>query len=163
MKIGELAQKARCDVETIRYYEREGLLPKPGRTMTNYRLYRPEHSERLTFIRRCRSLDMTLQEIRTLLAFHDSPEASCREVNRLLEDHLGHVTERIEQLIQLERQLKRLRRQCRQVETAKNFGILFGLASNDPMPDVRTMGHVSGAHGNKRRTKRRSLPPKQRQ
>lgn len=153
MRIGELAHKVQCDVETIRYYEREGLIPAPERTPGNYRQYGPEHSERLAFIRRCRSLDMTLDEVRALLAFHDSPDASCGEVNRLVDEHLRHVTERIEQLVRLERQLKRLRRQCRQARSVKNCGILAGLASNGTRSDARSPGHVRGAH-------REAFPPK---
>ena len=68
MKIGELAKITDCQVETIRYYEREGLLPQAPRSESNYRIYGAEHTERLGFIRHCRSLDMTLEEIRVLLA-----------------------------------------------------------------------------------------------
>ncbi|GAD65023.1 MerR family transcriptional regulator, partial [Aquipseudomonas alcaligenes] len=57
MKIGELGKQADCQVETIRYYEREGLLPVPGRSEGNYRVYGKEHLERLVFIRNCRTLD----------------------------------------------------------------------------------------------------------
>lgn len=67
MRIGELAKATDTQVETIRYYEREALLPQPGRTEGNYRVYGPEHVERLSFIRYCRSLDMALDEIRALL------------------------------------------------------------------------------------------------
>lgn len=63
MKIGELAKATDCAVETIRYYEREQLLPEPARTDGNYRLYTQAHVEWLTFIRNCRTLDMTLDEI----------------------------------------------------------------------------------------------------
>ena len=63
MKIGELAKLTDCPVETIRYYEKENLLPPPARTDGNYRVYTQAHTERLTFIRNCRSLDMTLEEI----------------------------------------------------------------------------------------------------
>ena len=76
MKIGELAKLADCQVETVRYYEREGLLPAPARSGGNYRLYSSEHVERLTFIRNCRTLDMTLDEIRSLLALMDRPEGN---------------------------------------------------------------------------------------
>ena len=71
MKIGELATATQTPVDTIRYYEREGLLPAAPRSSGNYRLYRTEHVERLGFIRHCRSLDMTLREIRVLLRFKD--------------------------------------------------------------------------------------------
>jgi len=62
MKIGELARHTETQAETIRYYEQEGLLPKPGRTDSNYRVYGQAHVDRLLFIRHCRSLDMTLDE-----------------------------------------------------------------------------------------------------
>ena len=77
MKIGELAKLTDCQVETIRYYEREGLLPEPARSEGNYRLYTQTHVERLTFIRNCRSLDMTLEQIRRLLNLRDSPQEQC--------------------------------------------------------------------------------------
>ena len=69
MKIGELAKLAQTQAETIRYYEREGLLPQARRSEANYRVYDQSHIQRLAFIRHCRSLDMTLGEIRTLLHF----------------------------------------------------------------------------------------------
>ena len=67
MKIGELADMAQCTVETVRYYEKEGLLPAPARTTGNFREYGAEHVDRLCFIRNCRALDMSHSEIRTLL------------------------------------------------------------------------------------------------
>ena len=63
MTIGELARKTGCGIETIRYYEHEGLLPKPARTSGNFRRYGQEHAELLSFIRHCRPLDMALNEI----------------------------------------------------------------------------------------------------
>ena len=74
MKIGELARLAQTPVETIRYYERESLLPKVRRSLGNYRVYEAADAARLLFIRHCRRLDMTLDEIRLLLRFRD---ASC--------------------------------------------------------------------------------------
>jgi DNA-binding transcriptional MerR regulator len=67
MRIGELAQTSGTPIETIRFYEREGLLPAAARTEGNYRIYTPQHADRLGFIRQCRSLDMTLDEVRVLL------------------------------------------------------------------------------------------------
>jgi len=72
MKIGELAQRTNTPVETIRYYEREGLLAEPVRSEANYRVYEDAHAQRLSFIRHCRGLDMTLEEIRVLLRFKDA-------------------------------------------------------------------------------------------
>ena len=90
MRIGELAQTSGTPIETIRFYEREGLLPAAARTEGNYRIYTPQHADRLGFIRQCRSLDMTLDEVRVLLRFKDQPLADCGEVNSLLDEHIGH-------------------------------------------------------------------------
>lgn len=130
LKIGELARRTDCLVETIRYYEREGLLPAPARSEGNYRLYGAAHEERLQFIRHCRSLDMTLDEIRSLLHFKDAPEESCGEVNALLDKHIGHVTDRIAELEILQEQLKELRTRCSSAQAAKDCGILQKLAGS---------------------------------
>ena len=80
LKIGELAKQTGCLVETIRYYEGEGLLLEPARSEGNYRLYTDIHVERLQFIRHCRVLDMTLEEIRSLLRFRDAPDENCSDL-----------------------------------------------------------------------------------
>ena len=98
MKIGELSNASGTPVETIRFYEREALLPTPQRTESNYRVYTQEHADRLGFIRQCRNLDMTLDEVRVLLRFRDAPKADCGEVDSLLDEHIGHVAQRIRQL-----------------------------------------------------------------
>ncbi|MFN0184112.1 MAG: Cd(II)/Pb(II)-responsive transcriptional regulator [Aquabacterium sp.] len=123
MKIGELALAAQTQVETIRFYEREVLLPQAPRSEGNYRLYGLEHVEQLAFVRHCRSLDMRLDEIRVLLRFKDAPQAECGEVNALPDDHIGHVATRSRELRQLERQLKALREQCFGVRSAAHCGI----------------------------------------
>jgi Cd(II)/Pb(II)-responsive transcriptional regulator len=130
MKIGELAARTNTPVETIRYYERETLLPPPARTAGNYRIYSESHVERLQMIRHCRSLDMTLGEIRRLLDFCDAPQASCGEINTLLDEHIGHVATRIAELRALQKQLKTLREQCQQARSAKECGILQTLAGS---------------------------------
>lgn len=128
MKIGELAQVAQCSVETIRYYEKEGLLPEPGRTASNYRSYSEAHVERLRFIRNCRALDMAHDEIRALLGALDQPTDTCASVNTLLDEHIGHVDERIAELLHLKAQLTTLRQRCHVIEGIDNCGILQGLA-----------------------------------
>lgn len=158
MKIGELAGATQTQVETVRYYEREGLLPQPPRSDGNYRIYGAAHVERLAFIRHCRSLDMTLDEIRVLLRFKDTPGEDCGDVNTLLDLHIGHVAARIAELRQLEDQLKRLRRQCCSVQDAAHCGILVGLAHAAaappavPVPAPRPRGgRVAGVHTHKTR------------
>jgi Cd(II)/Pb(II)-responsive transcriptional regulator len=126
-KIGELAAAGGCQVETIRYYEREGLLPKPARSVGNYRLYSAEHADRLTFIRHCRSLGMSLVDVRRLLHFKDAPDESCNEVNLLLDTHIAQIAERMEELKNLQGQMLELRSHCSKNQAAKDCGILHGL------------------------------------
>ena len=147
MKIGELARHTGTQVETILYYEREGLLPETARTDGNYRIYGAAHAERLRFIRNCRSLDMTLDEIRLLLRFKDSPAENCGGVNDLLDEHIGHVASRIRELRQLERQLKSLRELCQDASDAGRCGILNQLTQSDTSkPRSLAISHVSKAH-----------------
>lgn len=148
MKIGELAQCTNTQVETIRFYEREGLLAAPGRSDGNYRIYGDEHAQRLSFIRHCRGLDMTLDEIRVLLRFKDAPTENCREVNELLDEHIGHVAKRVRELRQLEKQLKSLRETCLGAQDAQHCGILNELTaiSKKPSKSSGREGHVHGAH-----------------
>ena len=155
LKIGQLAQATGTQVQTIRYYERAGLLPPPARSDGNYRLYGDAHVERLAFIRHCRGLDMTLDEIRVLLRYRDAPRESCDEVNALLDAHIGHVATRIHELRHLERQLKALRARCPDARQAEHCGILVELdqaAREDrapamPMGSRTATGHVASAHG----------------
>ena len=128
MKIGHLAATADTQADTIRYYEREGLLPKALRSHANYRIYGPEHVQRLAFIRQCRSMDMSLAEIRALLRFMDAPAEDCTGVNALIDEHLAHVSTRLEALRRLQRQLQGLRERCAQAGEAQNCGILKDLA-----------------------------------
>lgn len=148
MKIGELATLAGTPVETIRYYEREGLLPAAPRSEGNYRMYGREHAERLAFIRHCRTLDMTLDEIRVLLRYRDAPHEDCGDVNALLDEHIGHVSARIRELRQLERELKALRERCASPTDSAHCGILEGLQRAAAEPAATpARAHTAGAHG----------------
>ena len=153
LKIGELAKKTACLVETIRYYEREGLLSEPARLNGNYRLYGNAHVERLRFIRQCRSLDMTLDETRRLLNLRDTPEESCREVNTLIDEHISHVVDRIAELKALQKQLKELRDRCQKTESVKECEILQSLAGPAESPSrskggARLHGNLNKTHKN---------------
>lgn len=147
LKIGELAKRSGCQVETIRFYEKEGLLPPAARSEGNYRLYGELHSERLQFIRHCRSLDMTLDEIRQLLKFRDAPEENCAAVNSLLDKHIEHVEHRIKELQSLAEQLSALRNLCPTSQTIKDCGILQNLGTAEENV-VRNLGShgSSGCH-----------------
>lgn len=146
MKIGQLASATDTPVETIRFYEREGLLPVAPRTAGNYRVYGEAHVRRLSFIRHCRALDMALAEVRALLRLQDAPDADCAGVNDLLDAHIDHVAQRIAELRELERQLHVLRARCPVVHATEDCGILRGLAA-DTAPQVPARSkHVHGVH-----------------
>lgn len=148
MKIGELAKITDCQVETIRYYERESLLPPPARSDGNYRLYTQAHVERLTFIRNCRILDMTLDEIRNLLTLRDSPQDQCQSVNDLIDEHIHHVKARIDGLVALQEQLVALRQKCHGDTAEEHCAILQRLEISGAVtvPDAEH-SHVGRSHG----------------
>ena len=150
MRIGELAGRAGCQVETVRYYEREGLLPAPRRSAGNYRMYGPEHAERLAFIRRCRSLDMSLPEIHKLLSSIERPDADCGPVNALLDEHIGHVAARIAELKLLKSELDAIRAHCKGDEPARNCGIIASLA-HPSRKRAPNRPHVRGTHEARRK------------
>ncbi|MFA9439066.1 Cd(II)/Pb(II)-responsive transcriptional regulator [Uliginosibacterium sp. sgz301328] len=131
MKIGELARAAQCTVDTVRYYEREGLLPAPSRTDSNYRQYGPAHVERLRFIRNCRALDMAHEEIRALLQYSDQAGSDCSGVNALVDEHIAHVDVRIRELEQLRGDLIALRARCAHDSDVGSCGILQELSHRE--------------------------------
>lgn len=129
MRIGELAITANVDVETIRYYEKIGLLLAPPRQANGYRNYGEHHVERLAFIRHCRALDMPLADVKRLLNFVANPEADCGDINRLIDEQLMRVQCQLESMLTLEKQLLALRRQCGETHTARECGILHELVA----------------------------------
>lgn len=144
MRIGELARRADCPVETVRYYEKEGLLAAPRRSGANYRDYGAAHLERLAFLRRCRSLDMSLPEIRALLAAIERPGADCAPVDALLDEHIGHVAARIADLTALKKELDAIRAHCAGRRPASACGIVDTL-SRPAAKRMRRTSHVRGA------------------
>lgn len=111
-KIGTLAKKTGCQIETIRFYERTGLMPKPDRTHSGHRVYGAEHENRLRFIRRSRGLDFTLKEIRFLLQAAESDNPSCADVEKFSKKHLGLIQGKIKDLRAMERTMKTLLSEC---------------------------------------------------
>lgn len=129
MQIGELARKAKTNRETVRHYERLGLIPAPERTEGNYRAYTESDLERLRFIRHCRDIGMTLEEVRRLLYFRDRPDLACYEINDLLDRHIVRVEEQLGDLRRLQGYLRELRACCDTPRTAGDCGILSHLES----------------------------------
>lgn len=113
MKIGQLGKATGTNVETIRYYERIGLLPQADRTGGNYRDYGSQDVERLTFIRHARGLGFEIADIRSLLGLSEHPDQDCGEADRIATGHLAAVERKISQLEKLQAELRRMISQCR--------------------------------------------------
>ncbi|MDZ4253281.1 MAG: Cd(II)/Pb(II)-responsive transcriptional regulator [Sulfuritalea sp.] len=129
MRIGELGQTMGVDIETIRYYEKAGLLAPPARTPNGYRAYSPVHVERLAFIRHCRALDMPLVGIKRLLDFVAHPDTDCGDIDRLIDEQLARVRARIKSMQALAKQLAALRARCDAGHVVAECGILHELVA----------------------------------
>jgi MerR family mercuric resistance operon transcriptional regulator len=112
--IGTAARMAGVNIETIRYYERTGVVPKPARAANGRRFYGEAEIDRLAFVRRARELGFTLGEVRTLGRLASAPSGACDEVLAMTRAHLVDVRRKIADLARLERVLARLAAQCGQ-------------------------------------------------
>ncbi len=112
LRIRELGAAVGVEVETIRYYEKAGLLPSPVRSDNGYRAYGQEHVQRLAFIRHCRSLDMSLADVAQLLGLMDNPAADGAGVDALVQQQIARVRMRLTSLKALEKQLLALQGRC---------------------------------------------------
>lgn len=110
--IGALARQAGCGVETVRYYERIGLLPRPARTAGGQRVYGPDDLRRLSLIREMRSLDFPLAEVRRVLGMLESGDYGCRDIRNLAKRHQAQLRARIAALTRLEAEINDLARRC---------------------------------------------------
>lgn len=129
MQIKELARATGVGIETIRYYEKQGLMPVPARRENGYRDYATAHLERLSFIRHCRALDMPLGDVKRLLGFVDKPDTNCGDVDALVDDQLARVRARLKSMRALEKQLLMLRGRCSGTLEGAQCGILEQLVS----------------------------------
>ncbi len=109
---GELANRSGCHLETVRYYEKIGLLPPPARSEGGYRLYKIDDQRRLRFILRGRELGFSIEELRSLLSLVDSKAYTCGEIQDLTVDHLGSIRQKITDLKRLERTLTQISSEC---------------------------------------------------
>jgi DNA-binding transcriptional MerR regulator len=133
MRIKELSVATSVPVDTIRHYEKAGLLSAPERQQNNYRHYAEADMQRLR-----------LDEVRVLLAFIDHPASDCSPVDAVVDEHLLHVRERLAALQVLERQLETLRRACGQARPHATCGIVLALSNDPPPPNALAR---SGVHG----------------
>lgn len=128
MKIGKLSKLSDCSIQTIRYYEKEGLIDTPQRSEGNFRLYNELALSRLKFIRRCRTLDITLAEIRQLLDLQQSPSEPCGHINDMIDHHIIDVKNKIEELKALKHELQDLRKKCHDGTVIDECGIMANLS-----------------------------------
>lgn len=113
LSIGHLAKRSATNVQTIRFYEQEGLMPKPSRTTGGQRRYDAKHADRLAFIRHARELGFPLEAVRELLNLVDKPDQSCARVDGVAQDVLADVEAKLARLESLRTELRRMIRQCR--------------------------------------------------
>jgi Hg(II)-responsive transcriptional regulator len=112
LTIGRLAERARVNLETIRYYEREGLMPAPPRSTSGHRAYPPAAARRLRFIKRTQELGFALAEIRELLALRRDPDQPCADIIHQIHGKAQEVEAKIAHLRAIRRALRRLERSC---------------------------------------------------
>ena len=111
-RIGEAATRSGVSAANIRYYEKEALIAPQGRGDNSYRIYSDADVHTLRFVRLCRAMDMSLDEVRTLLSLDLRSKADCAAARESLDGHLGHVSARLAELQTLERDLRALRDRC---------------------------------------------------
>ena len=131
LTIGALSKATGCKIETIRYYERIGVMPDPPRTAGGHRIYATEHLKRLGFVRRSRELGFTLDEVRVLLNLADGGEDSCEKVRRLTLDHADEIVRRMADLKKMEVILRDMAARC----------------NTDVVPDCPIIDALSAAGG----------------
>lgn len=112
LTIGQVAKTAHVNVETVRYYERRGLLPEPARRPSGYRSYAPDAVRRIQFIRQAQQLGFSLQEVSELLLLRVDPEMSCREVKQRAETKIADIERKIEDLRSMQQALATLAETC---------------------------------------------------
>lgn len=136
--IGELSKRSDVNIETIRYYEKIGVMPAPGRSAGGYRIYGADHLKRLSFVRRSRQLGFSLDEIRGLLRLVDGHAYTCAEVQALTLNHLAEIRRKISDLKRLQRVMAEMAAQC-SGERAPECAVIDALFDVRP-PSVETHG-----------------------
>ena len=137
MKIGEAAAASGCHIETIRYYERIGLLPRAARTEAGYRDYVPAEVERVRFITRGRELGFSLDEVRSLLGLAEDTSLTCADVDRVAREHLTEIRQRVRELNRIAKELEHTIAGCAGGRRAQ-CTILGALRSTTQSPSAAT-------------------------
>ncbi len=141
-KIGELALLSKVPVETIRYYEKEAIIDAPERAENNYRIYRPHHLKKLLLIRNCRAFDMSLDEIRQIINATENSDDGCLPINEIIQHHLVHIDQRIQELTALKAELSDIQARCSQNHPADNCSIIDEINQLEPEEKIKS-SHLS--------------------
>lgn len=131
LKVGEVAKQAGVNLQTVRYYERRGLLPRPPRTGSNYRAYPEDAVRRVQFIKRAQELGFTLQEINELLSLRAAPQTRCADVRRRAQTKLRDIDDRVRTLQAMRKALTKLIGECSGKGPVTQCPILEALDSED--------------------------------
>ena len=131
LTIGKVAKRAGVGVETVRFYEREGLIPQPARRSSGYRQYQPDAIRRIQFIRHAKELGFTLKEIAELFELRVDPESTCADVRKRARAKIADIDQKIERLVRMKSALGRLVNKCRGKGPTSECPILEELAREE--------------------------------
>lgn len=131
LKIGQLASKTGISIETIRYYEKIGLMPAAIRSTNNYRHYAEQHVQQLMFVSHCREINLSLDTIKQLTELFAHPQQDCGQVNAIIDAQISRVNQKIENMLALKDHLSQLRSKCQQHVRVQDCGILNQLKALD--------------------------------
>jgi len=131
MKIGQVSKLTHLSVQTIRFYETQNLIKSIGRTEGNFRLYDDRVIDQLAFIKRCRYLDLSLDDIRYINQLRNNPDAVCEEVDDLINTQIKLVENKIRELNKLKTHLKALTNSCTEIQKVGDCGIIKSLQENN--------------------------------
>jgi len=131
LTIGQVAKRAGIGVETVRYYERQGLLEKPSRRASGYRQYEPRVVDRLGFIRQAKDLGFTLREIKQLLELRLDPSSNCADVKQRADAKVDQIDAKIDTLQRMRRALVKLTKACNGKGTTEDCPILEALEQRE--------------------------------
>jgi MerR family transcriptional regulator, copper efflux regulator len=144
LTIGKLAKQANVHVETVRFYERRGLIPRPRRTVANYRLYSPENLRQIKFIKQAQGLGFSLKEIKRLLALRATPRARCADVRAYASQKIEAIDAKIGSLARMRKALQNLLDECSGKGPATECPILESLESEQHIIDKQTKSKPKG-------------------
>lgn len=152
LTIGTIAKRAGVGVETVRFYERKGLIARPRRPLRGFRSYSPETVQRIRFVRQAQALGFTLREIKGLLSLRADPKTDCSDIRRRSQEKLADVIAKIRQLDEIRRSLEKLIAACPGRGAIRACGILDGLADSKATSDRQKLERIDRRGRSKMKT-----------